>query len=351
MITDIFSRRYADTNLWSQLTESERRLLVQGFRMLDERLCPYYVDGKESDVGKAYWKDLQSRLSMELGLPSLSPLAYSYPSTWNGKPFTQTGMWTMHKVCENWYMSPLADVGDANRYILERLSLVEIGFRKREEQLKDINAKLDANVAHARVTIGAKRGTLLPGDVGDVMIEFNKKLNSGFQSAVDELNTRFQHAECPLHYHNGFIQISGDRLISEQIEAPFWQIVSGPKWANVDIDMKEAIDRRDTAGRDPAFYAARALESTIKIISGEKGWTHGGEKGAHNFIDNLASKHAGYLVRWEAEFLKAYFTNIRNPLGHGPGNQPMPVLSAEQTTFAIEEAMAWIKSLIDRSSL
>jgi hypothetical protein len=115
--------------------------------------------------------------------------------------------------------------------------------------------------------------------------------------------------------------------------------------------MKEAIDRRDTGGRDPALYAARALESTIKIICGAKGWTHGGEKGAHNYIDNLASKRAGYLVGWEAEFLKAYFTKIRNPLGHGPGDQPMPVLSAEQTTFAIEAAMVWIKSLIARSSI
>ena len=31
--------------------------------------------------------------------------------------------------------------------------------------------------------------------------------------------------------------------------------------------MKEALDHRDTGQRDAAFYAARALESTIKIIS------------------------------------------------------------------------------------
>jgi hypothetical protein len=73
--------------------------------------------------------------------------------------------------------------------------------------------------------------------------------------------------------------------------------VSDSPWENVDVDMKEAIDRRDNGDRDPAFYAARALESTIKIISDTKGWIHGGEKGAHNYIDNLASKRAGRLLK------------------------------------------------------
>jgi hypothetical protein len=43
-------------------------------------------------------------------------------------------------------------------------------------------------------------------------------------------------------------------------------------------------------------------ESTIKIISDEKGWTHGGEKGAHNYIDNLGSKKAGpFIESWETQ--------------------------------------------------
>jgi len=57
---------------------------------------------------------------------------------------------------------------------------------------------------------------------------------------------------------------------------------------NVETDIKEAIDRRDTNGRDAPFYAMRALESALKIISDEKGWTTGREKGASNYIDNHA---------------------------------------------------------------
>jgi hypothetical protein len=113
--------------------------------------------------------------------------------------------------------------------------------------------------------------------------------------------------------------------------------------------MKEALDRRDNAGRDSAFYAARALESTIKIISDKKRWTHGKENGAHNYIDNLGSARAGnFISDWETGMLKSFFTNIRNRLGHGPGSQAMPTLTDAQTDWAIENAMSWIKSLIER---
>ena len=92
-------------------------------------------------------------------------------------------------------------------------------------------------------------------------------MNSEFQDGVDELNTRFVQARCNLNYHNGFIQCSTDVLSEEEIEKPFWALVADTQWKNVDLDMKEALDQRDSGARDPAFYAARALESTIKIIS------------------------------------------------------------------------------------
>ena len=98
-------------------------------------------------------------------------------------------------------------------------------------------------------------------------------------------------------------------------------LVGDPKWKNVDTDMKEALDQRDAGVRNPAFHAARALESTIKIISDEKGWTYGGEKGAHNYIDNLGAKKNAFIDPWEADTLKSFSTKVRNPLGHGPGNE------------------------------
>ena len=188
----------------------------------------------------------------------------------------------------------------------------------------------------------------VPGDIADGLTAANATLNAKFRDAVNELNTRFHQADCDLNYHNGFIQRAADALIMQQVEMPFWALVADPKWENVDIDMKEALDRRDTSARDPALYAARALESTLKIVSDEKGWTHGKEKGAHNYIDNLASKRAAFLADWESDGLKGFFTKVRNPLGHGPGKEAMPNLTQHQTDWAIDACMVWIKSIIRR---
>ena len=171
-------------------------------------------------------------------------------------------------------------------------------------------------------------------------------MNAAFQEAVIELNARFRQAGLDLHYHNGFIQVASDPMVAQEIEVPFWQLVADPKWTNVDHDCKEAVDLRDTNGRDPAFYAARALESTIKIISAEKQLSTGNERGAHNYIDNL--KRGKLIENWEAEALKAIFTNVRNPLGHGPGSGQMPSLNDHQTNWAIENCMGWVKSLVRR---
>lgn len=123
--------------------------------------------------------------------------------------------------------------------------------------------------------------------------------------------------------------------------------MSGDEWRNVDIDMKEAIDRRDSGGRDSPLYALKALESAIKIVSDQKGWTVGTEKGAANYIDNLVGiKNGRFIEVWEGEALKTLFTVVRNPHGHGPGNKEMPALTLNQQTWVIENAMSWIKSLL-----
>ncbi len=108
-------------------------------------------------------------------------------------------------------------------------------------------------------------------------------------------------------------------MFLHEAEEPFWKLVADPIWKNVDTDMKEAIDRRDGGERDPAWYAARALESTIKIISGEKGWSHGREKGAHNYIDNLAKKDAPIYRAMGGGCTQVNFYGIAKPIWAWPG--------------------------------
>lgn len=345
MLTDIFARRYETVPIWQAFDEPSRRLLVQTFQLL-EQISPYYVGGKEYEPGKAFWTQLHALLARELGLQELSPIAWGY---WTPNKQWISGVYAMTKVCETWMLQTFDGSIPADRFIKERLSLVEIGFRKRWQAVAEANAKLPNDIAEAqrRHTIQVTRpGIRLPGNVADGIKAANASMNAAFQAAVDELNARFRQAGRNLHYHNGFIQVATDPMVTREIEAPFWQLVADPKWKNVDHDIKEAIDLRDTHGRDPAFYAARALESAIKIISDEKRLSTGKERGAHNYIDNL--KNGTLIEDWEADALKAFFTKVRNPLGHGPGAGEMPSLNGHQTNWAIENCMTWVKSLILR---
>ncbi len=153
----------------------------------------------------------------------------------------------------------------------------------------------------------------------------------------------------PFEYHNGLIQYIDDELTTNEIEKPFWTMVTDPKFRNVDSDIKEALDRRDSGKPDAAFHALKALESVLRILSDELGRTRNTEKGASDFVDNLVSSKLGrYIDIWEAEAIKSLFREIRNPLGHGAGNAQPLALGSEQTTWVIENAMSWIKSLLRR---
>ena len=176
-----------------------------------------------------------------------------------------------------------------------------------------------------------------------------RRLGKGHSRAFPRADTR-GYCRVPLHYHNGLIQFAEDPLAQAEIAQPFWDVVKAPQWANVDRDIKEAIDRRDNNGRDPGGYAMRALESTLKIISDLKGWTTGNEKGASGFIDNLQSKRNGsFLSPWEADVLRKMFMEIRNPLVHGEGSAVPLHLTPQQTSWVIESCMSWIKSLVLRA--
>lgn len=341
MLVDIFARRYEGVQLRAVFDERGSRLLVQSFRILAEDLAPYYLNGQENSASVSFWTTLESSLSRELGVKELSQHWTSYAA--NGQ--FQTFKNTLLSVCENWLTQPPA--GSPDTHVKERLSLIELGFRAKEADIAAMNAR-DVTDGEKLLASLTRPGLRVPGDPEEGARARRVILTKAFQTAVDELNTRFRQAKYPLNYHNGFIQIVTDDLIQNELETPLWSLLATPQWKNVDIDMKEALDLRDSDGRDPAFYAARALESTIKIISDTRGWTHGKEKGAHNYIENLGSKTNAFIAPWESDLIKNFFTHVRNPFGHGAGSSTMPSLTRPQTEWAIEFSMSWIKNLIRR---
>ncbi len=53
MLTDIFANRYAQVPIWQDFGESERRLLFQVFRIVNEQVFPFWrEDGKERQGGE-----------------------------------------------------------------------------------------------------------------------------------------------------------------------------------------------------------------------------------------------------------------------------------------------------------
>ncbi|MFT7775334.1 AbiJ-NTD4 domain-containing protein [Roseateles sp.] len=350
MLTDIFADRYKDQPIWTKFGESERRLLTQIYNLIKE-VYPYWRDGKENTINVAMYKELHDQLANELGRKELAPRYYSYTQkNAFGTDMPVSGWYSYEHVFEQFLTGPFNDSWDPDAYIKARISLIELVMRKRGTEVAAINYLLTTEIRDASINAARARGRGLhvPGDPAEGVIARNKAVNDVFNAKVEELNERFRRAGAPLSFHNGFIQFATDQLVERQVSKPFWTLVAEPKWSNVDIDMKEALDQRDSNGKDPAIYAAKALESTIKIVSAEKGWTRGTERGAAQYIDNLMKKDHGFLELWEGEMLKDYFIKVRNAVGHGPGDQPMPTLTLPQTDWAIETAMSWIRTMVRR---
>jgi hypothetical protein len=152
-----------------------------------------------------------------------------------------------------------------------------------------------------------------------------------------------------LVYRSGRFEPSDGPMVEQTVHDPFWDLIADQRWDNVRTDMQQAFSLRDNGGPNPALYAARALESAIKIISADKGWLTGRERGAANVIDTLVSARNGRFIEpWEAEMLKRFFADVRNPDAHGAGSAPQPQLTLVQVTWAIEFCMISIKSLLRR---
>lgn len=356
MLTDIFARRYENRVLFPIVDQRELRLLVQAFRIVNEQLFPYHNWEKKVDErAKATWTTLHDRLALELGVKELSSRYYSYQQEWMGKPHTYSGFYDMNLVCEAYVTGGYHNQWDPDAFMKNRLSFIELAFRERESQIKTLNSLLpNALLKAARDDAfpRSRTGLRVPGGAQtsvELVQQTNDHVNAAFKAQVHELNTRFEQAGMPLNYHNGYIQITTDALVESTIAQPFWDIVKDPKWANVATDMAEALDRRDTAGRDPAFYAAKALESAIKIICEDKLWVTGKEKGVSDYLNHFEAKSNGsFVAPWERQLMQRFFSDVRNGLGHGPGSAPMPNLSSQQTDYAIEFCMSWIKSLVKR---
>ncbi len=354
MLTDAFFRRYQNVPMWTQFGGGEIRLMGQLAQLLTQE-----VHKRDEAIYKERSKDpaikaLQASHDMvarELGVEQLSPKYWTRTYSTPAGQQRDAIAYLIERQLSNFFTANCDFEDDVDLHMKYRVSVVELAFRLRAEHLKAGRwGAISFYFGGDEAAYEALDASIIGGSPRSKQKRSNQLREAAFADQVEELNTRFRQSDCRLSYHNGFIQISDDQLSQKEVEKPFWALVSDVKWVNVDLHMKEAIDKRDRGERDAAFTALQALESVVKIISDDKGWTTGKEKGAHNYIDNIASKANGnWIADWERDALKAVFSEVRNPFGHGPGNQPMPALKREQTDWAIDSAMTWIKSLVRRT--
>jgi hypothetical protein len=214
----------------------------------------------------------------------------------------------------DWLLADLRDRASADRHMKERMGFIELALRKIEQGVVSANANIARDLKQRRRDEFRSKAWIHR----KFSKEFHERIdahNLQFKSSVSELNARFRQASSNLQYHNGFIQRATDDLTASVLDTPFCSIVSDPKWRNVDHDMKEAMDHRENGSEDAAFFSARALESTIKIIATERMLTSGKENGAVAHIENL--KRGAVIQAWEAEALKLFFLKfgIRSATG------------------------------------
>lgn len=315
MITDVFHKRYPHIGYSSTGVQKEVHVFFrQAAQILFIDLKPCFSNF-ENICRKAYQK-----LVREVG-----------HGIYDGQNFEDTCTGALCETYDLWNNAH----GNSGQFVSYRLSLLELLFSQIENELVMLDGPKQEE----------KSGFFSRGRQDKTISEKEKV----FREAVNELNHRFQESRLPFNYHNGIFQFGNDEIVEKEVYEPFWSIVKDPKFRNVDMDMKEAIHRRDTNSRDAAFYALKALESAIKIISDDKGWTKGTERGAANYVDNLVSSVNGRFIDvWEAEILKKLFSELRNPHGHGPGSSPQPTLTEQQEKWVIESSIIWIKSLVNR---
>ena len=351
MLTDILIDRFPEQAIKHDWTELDRRFLVQSTKILERMFISepewqrngsaMFEAQRRVETSYHYIHDL---LCEELGIDHLADPFYWYDRKQHRKPYAA--------ICVEFLTASYNEPFGPFTFIAQRLSLIELGFRHHLAFVTDQNTSLTERIAKVdEIDTASASPTALfrLGPNGDYLRKENLALNKHYEDAVAEFNTRLRRAGYKLNLHNGYIQYSDDELTNDAIHEPFWALVADPIWASVDEEMMEAIAARDRNDRTATLHAFSALESVIKVISGIKGWTTGEEKGASHFVNHLQSKKNGkFIDDWEGEMLKGMFSGVRNPFAHGPGADPLASFTPAQTTWAIDTAMSWTKSLITR---
>lgn len=172
---------------------------------------------------------------------------------------------------------------EAEIFLKERMSFVEVFFQVIEDHVrKDLSEFPDSDIRQDNV--------------------------KALESWVSEINGRLRKGSIPFHYQSGFLLPSSDKLISEKVEEPFWDIIADPKWNQTLQHMMESVDQQLSNPSTAANEAQLALESVLNEFFGKDG-------------GNIPAKTSNLLRKkiispHEKSMIDEFFSRVRNQASH-----------------------------------
>lgn len=151
MLTDIFANRYVDITLWPSFEEKDKRFLVQAFRVISEQLYPPWDHGRENKRSTVAWKSIHDKITMELGLVELASHHSGYWGTMNGNRIWCPVSYSDHDVSRTFMLTVFDGSIPADRFMKERISLIELAFRERHDEILLANEQLPKALIRAQV--------------------------------------------------------------------------------------------------------------------------------------------------------------------------------------------------------
>lgn len=317
-LNDIFVKRYdGKGDLFKTTDDRKCRLFLRQISLLEKDDIQKYM-GQEMNIDYV-WKEAYRALSHELGedLPVEieSNCDYSFNHCLN---------WILH---ETKYINEIESGNynaDIERHIVYGLSIIELFLRIMMDWIQD----------------GFDDG------------RFSEYTYMNHSSIVEQLNKRLHEAGIPFYYDNGVIRHSEDLLIKKNIEEPFWELISDPRWNQASKHMRKAVETMRFDKTNAVKEAAQALESVIKeIYLTKKSISEDKHSNVTTCINYLWSENV--MAKHESEIIKIFFSQSRNPISHPkrsstPGDPTR--WSQDEAVWIVDFCMATIRRLVTSHS-
>jgi len=186
---------------------------------------------------------------------------------------------------------------------------------------------------------------------------YNVKVKLGPDEAIEELNERFKENGIGYQYENGELIRLDSTFIHSEIVRPTISLLWNRKFSGANDEYMTAHEHyKKGRNKECLNFCLKALESTLKIICKEKGWSYSPTDQAKKLIQ----------IVFENELVPTYVQNqftslrniiesgvppIRNKMGsHGQG-QEIVTVDDNLTRYALNLTGANIIFLIEQSSI